>query len=99
TAITKMKRNGIFGLSRLNQDRCFEFTTAKSQLDNLAVVDVFPGCQLWTNKGGIFPSQFRERSRQFLQPGIVCVAAVEDARIRTKQDLQGIFDCRCSMFD
>src|SRR5205823_10534413 len=99
TAITKMKRNGIFGLSRLNQDRCSKFTAAKTQLDNLAVVDVFPGRQLWTNKRGIFPSQLRKRSRQFLQPGVVCVAAVEYARIGTKQDLQGIFDFRCSIFD
>ena len=99
TAITKMKRNGIFGLPRLNPNRRFEFTTAKSQLDNLAVVDLFPGCQLWTNKRGIFPSQFRKRSRQFLQPGVICVAAVQHARIGTKQDLQGVFAFRFSIFD
>ena len=83
-----MQGDGILRLARLNPNRGFEFASAKCQLDHVSTVDLLPRRQLRTNKGRIFPGQFRERPRKFLQPAIVRVTAIQNIWIGSKKELE-----------
>ena len=83
-----MKRDRILRLARLDPNWPAQFTTAKHQFDFVAIVDLFSFRELWTNEHGIFPGQFREWAWKFLQPAVIHVAAIENARISAEENLQ-----------
>src|SRR3954468_301275 len=86
--ITKMQGDRVLRLSRHDPDRCAQVSSTKTKFNHIAVLQFFAVGEFRTNECSVIPGQLGQWTRQFLKPAVVRIAAAENVRIGTKDELK-----------
>src|SRR5438105_3519157 len=94
-AIAEMNCDRVVRMPGHDQHRRIDLTTAVAESNDIGVGNLELLSRRGADQGGVVPSQFRERLRQLLKPGVVAERAVPDAGVGAENDLKVSSDRCC----